>query len=183
MEKQLNLVWYQYSYKFQIIKSAKITIDNLNLNKENLEKREKNYKPEEIKIQSYPKSQSNYFNENDINEYEENSFNNCEIEHLGNTNINESKNLDINVSNNNKINSDEESSGHDSIIYTKDLNIKMLRKNNKPNSNSKNLKIDTLDFCTSNDFKAALDFCEESFISKGNDDIRNLKIDIKNSNL
>ncbi len=46
---------------------------------------------------------------------------------------------------------------------------------------AKDWKIGTLDSCTLSEFKSGLVAYEGSFISQGNDDIENLKIEIKNS--
>jgi hypothetical protein len=69
----------------------------------------------------------------------------------------------------------EHSSGHDSIIYTKDL-----MKNNM----LMNQIVNTIESCTSSEFRHGVHiFDESSFISRGNDDIENLNIDIKDSNV
>lgn len=71
-----------------------------------------------------------------------------------------------------KSQNDQSSSGHDSIIYTKNIN--------------KNVSdiINTIESCTSSEFRAGLDICDESsFISNGNKDVENLNIDIKHSNI
>jgi hypothetical protein len=66
----------------------------------------------------------------------------------------------------------DSSSGHDSIIYTRD------QKHNSVISNVLN----TIESCTSSEFRAGLNIMDESsFISKGNQDVNNLNIDIKES--
>ena len=45
------------------------------------------------------------------------------------------------------------------------------------------MNFNTLDSCTSSEFRAGLGMYEESFISQGNNDIENLNIEIKPSNV
>jgi hypothetical protein len=83
---------------------------------------------------------------------------------------------------NKKRSTEEESSGHDSIVYTKDL--KNTNNVNKLTEGySKEMRFDTLESCTSSEFRAGIGYNEESFISQGNNDIGNLNIDIKYSNI
>ena len=92
-----------------------------------------------------------------------------------------------NLNSNNKLN--DESSGHDSIIYTKDANYKAEIKNDKTNQNKdkdkditmKDFVVNTFESCTSSEFRAGLGI-EQSFISQDNKDIENLNVDIKTDN-
>ncbi len=69
----------------------------------------------------------------------------------------------------------DHSSGHDSIINTRDL----MKKHN-----SFQQVVETIESCTSSEFRhGARLFDESSFISRGNNDIENLDIDIKDSNI
>lgn len=127
---------------------------------------------------------------------------NCQNTAKNNTN----QNYNNNINKMSKSNSGEESSGHDSIIYTKDINnginsgvnaeinsaikagldLNMLKKNN-PKFDPKNIKdpqqamLNTLESCTLSEFKDGLAINEQSFLSQAND-IENLNIDIRQSN-
>ena len=98
--------------------------------------------------------------------------------------VNDRDNHRKNSENSMNKNSNSESSGHDSIIYTKDLNnMKNVIKLITPNKNNREIRFDTLESCTSSEFRAGLGYNEESFISQDNNDVGNLNIDIKNSNI
>ncbi len=71
----------------------------------------------------------------------------------------------------------DQSSEHDSIVYIKELKSK----NRIDKLRSRELHMDTFDSCTSSEFRAGMGY-EQSFLSKENSDINNLKIDIKNIN-
>jgi hypothetical protein len=64
------------------------------------------------------------------------------------------------------------SSDHDSIIYTRDAGKNSIISN----------VLNTIESCTSSEFRAGLNIMDESsFISRGNHDVENLNIDIKDS--
>jgi hypothetical protein len=66
----------------------------------------------------------------------------------------------------------ESSSGHDSIIYTRDQRSVISN------------VLNTIESCTSSEFRAGLNILDESsFLSKGGNDVENLNIDIKDSNI
>ena len=50
-------------------------------------------------------------------------------------------------------------------------------------SNQRDLILNTLESCTSSEFRAGIGVNEESFLSQGNNDIKNLNIEIKHSNI
>jgi hypothetical protein len=183
---------------------------NYDSNNTDLERNSNNMKKSSKKTSHFTHS-----NQNTVNTIS--SINN----NLKNTNVSDSvntiKNVNVNMNMNakkesgrdhrSKSYSGEESSGHDSIIYTRDIQnaresgdknnydtmIKSYIINQEQAANTKNLHmqqqlaqqvVNTMESCTSSEFRHGLGvYNESSFISQGNEDIGNLNIDIKSSNI